>query len=67
MLSRNTDRREDTTLEQFLQSYGNWIGFGVMFVAMFALHGLGMGGHGGHNHHPNKGEESAAREQDKEI
>ena len=34
-------------MEQFFQSYGNWMIFGVLFLAMFAMHGLGIG-HGGH-------------------
>lgn len=33
-------------MEQFFQSYGNWMIFGVLFLAMFAMHGLGIG-HGG--------------------
>ena len=36
-------------LEQFFESYGNWIAFGGMFLAMFAMHALGMG-HSGHGH-----------------
>lgn len=34
-------------MEQFFQSYGSWLLFGVLFLAMFAMHGLGMG-HGNH-------------------
>lgn len=39
-------------MTEFLQSYGIWIFFGLLFLLMFRRRGQSMGCCGGHQHDP---------------
>ncbi len=48
-------------MAEFLQSYGIWIFFGLLFLLMFRGRGRGMGGcGGGHQHDPETVKEEEA-------